>query len=423
MFILADDLTGAADCGVACVASGLSTTVALQDSADEIHADVLAHDADTRRLDATCASREVARLMSRYSSIPDLLLFKKIDSTLRGNLAGELAAALSALRAQNSGAIAVMAPAFPAIGRTTVGGMQLAHGSPLHELDIWRLQGINGRAHIPEMLRPAGLKCAHLTLDSVRGTLTALASQMNSLANDADVLVCDAETDADLLAIASASMQLSRRILWVGSAGLAYQLLRAAGIVSREAASVVPLPPRTGPSLFVIGSLSQRSVEQVRVLTASSPVIQIAVPPHVLLAGADSSQFEHQLCAAVQRGQDVVLSPCAEPQLDLSQRPHLATGLARMASSVQAEIGALIASGGETARAVLQSWGVTRLRLLGELDRGIPIAITENWRRKLPVITKAGDFGGPDALLGCYRFLRGANAGATSPDDLRKVVQ
>jgi D-threonate/D-erythronate kinase len=429
ILILADDLSGAADCGVACVAAGLKTVAALQDFAGDVGADVLSLDSDTRRMDPDAASREVSRLIRIYASDPDLLCYKKIDSTLRGNVAHELAAVLDTKRSLDAGksnTVAVMAPAFPAIGRTTVNGIQLAHGQPLHDLDIWKLQGMTGRAYIPDMLKDVGLKCVLLPLDAIRSGHRALADQMNSSANQADVLVCDAETDADLRAIATASMELGRKPIWVGSAGLAYHIPKAARIGSSPKAEPIALPPHPGPMLFVIGSLSRSSIEQVRVLTSSSPTLKLSVAPEVLLAGEESARWQehaHELGCAIRMNRDVVLSPEPEPRIDLVQRQHLSAALARMATSVSNEIGALMASGGETARGVLRNWGITRLRLLGELERGIPVSITETWNRQLPVITKAGDFGSPDTLLKCSQFLHNAKMSLDSPHDQRKVIQ
>jgi uncharacterized protein YgbK (DUF1537 family) len=66
---------------------------------------------------------------------------------------------------------------------------------------------------------------------------------------------------------------------------------------------------------------------------------------------------------------------------------------------------------------------VTQLRLLGELERGIPVSVTANWKRKLPVITKAGDFGGPDALLKCHQFLYSEELCLGSPQSIGKVTE
>jgi 4-hydroxythreonine-4-phosphate dehydrogenase len=421
ILIVADDLSGAADCGVACVGAGLETLVALKHSADDPEADVLSFDMDTRRMPPDQAQEEVARLIRFYAADPTLLLFKKVDSTLRGNVGQELAAALSALRSvasrgvaprgdrgQNQCKVAIMAPAFPAIGRTTINGTQFVHGQPLHDLDIWRIQGMKGKANIADMLQPARLKSAVLDLAAIRSTQEVLAGQMNTIAREADVLVCDAETDDDLLAIASASMRLDCKPLWVGSAGLAYQLPRAAGLDARLTAAPIKLPHIRGPHLFVIGSLSRNSLEQVRVLASLSNTVRICVSPEILLAGEQHSNWQthaHELERAIRSGHDAVLTPNPEPCIDLAQRPLIAAALARMASAVSTEIGALVASGGETARAVFDSLGITRLRLLGELEKGIPVSLTESWTRPLPVITKAGDFGGANSLLKCSQFL------------------
>ena len=426
MLILADDLSGAADCGVACVGGGLETIVALRHVHAGPHgADVLALDADTRRLASGEAAAQVHAIILKWAQNPELLLFKKIDSTLRGNVGAELSAALNAIHAARpqSHCAAIMAPAFPANGRTTRDGTQFVHGRPLHDLDIWRIQGMTEHAHIPAILSGAGLKCALLTLDCIRSQQDILSDRMNSAAATSDVLVCDSETDDDLRRVASASMHLESKPLWVGSAGLCYQLPHAAGIAGSTATTPPVPPPISGPVLFVIGSLSRNSQEQVRQLASFSSTVAINIPPHVLLASEQDSEWHaraREFQNAMRAGHDVVLTPGAETRIDLSQRPLLAAALARMASSSSAQIGALVASGGETARAVFESIGITRLRLRGELENGIPLSIADEWGRPLPTITKAGDFGGPDALLKCLRYLHAEDARLTSPG---KVVE
>jgi D-threonate/D-erythronate kinase len=408
MLVLADDLSGAADCGVAFIHAGLQTIVALGDVAESPRAEVLSIDADTRGLGEEQAADTVGRLVRKYARDPDLLLFKKIDSTLRGHVAAELAAVLDAYGSLQPGSerpVAVLAPAFPSIGRTTVDGVQLVHGNPLHKHEIWRLQGLTHRPYLPDMLQKARLTSTLLPLDIIRSA--GLFDAM--VANHANVLVCDAVTDSDLEAIVRASMRLRQKTIWVGSAGLAHHLPQAALAGASTTAVEVELPPLSGPLLFVIGSLSRRSFEQMQVLTSSSATLRLSVPPDILLAGQDSAQwqeYEQLLNEAIGMGRDVLLGPSAEIQVDLPDRRRLSSSLAQMTSSVSVRIGAVIAAGGETARMVLQSWGVTGLRLRGELEKGVPISTTEGWSRKLPVITKAGDFGRPETLLHCTEFFR-----------------
>jgi 4-hydroxythreonine-4-phosphate dehydrogenase len=68
-------------------------------------------------------------------------------------------------------------------------------------------------------------------------------------------------------------------------------------------------------------------------------------------------------------------------------------------------VGALVATGGETARAILDAWGIQRLRLLGEIEPGLPWSLAECANRDVLILTKAGGFGTPGTLLRCREFL------------------
>src|SRR5215469_2069696 len=107
MLILADDLTGAADCSALFADCGLRPIVALAGPGESAvrwtgvrDSDVLAVDADTRCMSPEEAAKAVRQIVHAFeendSGSDPRLLFKKIDSTLRGNVAAELAAALAA---------------------------------------------------------------------------------------------------------------------------------------------------------------------------------------------------------------------------------------------------------------------------------------------------------------------------------------
>jgi D-threonate/D-erythronate kinase len=411
MLVLADDLSGAADCGVACASHGLSAVVLLSDRDTDtgIDADVLTIDCNTRNQPPAKAASEVTRLVERHLRNEDLL-FKKLDSTLRGNVAAELAAALEARRmiSADHPVVAVLAPAFPANGRTTSNGRQLVHGRPLEETEIWQREPTPARSHIPEILHEAGLRSALIPLHAIRSDRSELQSTMTRLAETADVLVCDAETEEDLRTIAAASMVLSPRTVWAGSAGLAYHLRLAAGF--KPATVSAPSQPfATGPTLFVIGSLSSISREQAKLLAAAPGLVSICISPNVLMQGKQSPEWRrHQLTLhnALHAGSDVAISLAAEHRIENEKGPLLTAALGQLAAQCAGRIGALVATGGESARSVLDAWGVTRLRILGELEPGLPLSITENWTRPLPVLTKAGGFGTPQTLLHCRQFLR-----------------
>ncbi len=66
LLVIADDLPGASDCGVACASHGLNTIVVLEDTAGEIDADVPSVDGNTRHLSRAKAAAETAKLVRRY---------------------------------------------------------------------------------------------------------------------------------------------------------------------------------------------------------------------------------------------------------------------------------------------------------------------------------------------------------------------
>jgi len=409
ILIIADDLSGAADCAMACAFTGLKTVVSLGNAEGETDAEVLSVDANTRCLEPAAAAIRISELMRQYSSGSPEIIFKKIDSTLRGNVAEELAALLKAqreLKPQNGGAVAVLAPAFPANARTTLKGRQLLNGRPLEETEIWRREGKQGSSHIPEILAEAGLRSALLDLETIRSGSSDLRKAVAEFAKNTDVLVFDAASESDLASIADAASSLGPQTVWAGSAGLAYCLPKALKLEPTTSA-ISGEPLVSGPTLFVIGSPSNNSREQAKALVLSSSVI--AIPPHALMTGANDPEWamhEAAIGKAFGSGRDVVVTLSAEENFDVTKSTQIAAALARMTMPYASKVGALVVTGGETARAVLECWGVASLRLVKEVEAGVPFSVSETWSRRIPVITKAGDFGNPRTLLHCQEFLR-----------------
>ena len=159
--------------------------------------------------------KEAAR---RLTSHTDATVFVKIDSTLRGPIEALIAGALEG----TGRSAAVFAPAFPEQGRVLRGGRVYVNGKPGAEL-----------AEAP------------------------------------GVVIVDAETTADLRALAVAAREHAEWLL-VGSAGLARQL---AGAI---------VPPRItaaeGPLLVVAGSPAAATREQLTHLSGREDIIVMSTP-------------------------------------------------------------------------------------------------------------------------------------------------
>jgi len=400
--ILADDLSGAADCGVACAELGLETVVALRPGPVGSGGDALAIDANTRSMTAGAAADVTERLALSYSQDDGRLLFKKLDSTLRGHLGPELGAVLRAHRTLQREAVIVLAPAFPALGRTTVDGHQRLHGAPLERTEIWRREHGCKAARIPAILQAHGLRTDLLPLDRVRAGVGALSAALDDLADCCDVIVCDAETELDLAAVAGASLRLGSRAVCAGSAGLARQLIEVAGLARPRAPRAAPLI--SGSAVFVVGSRSSVSRRQAAALAAREGVANVTGDPTATGEELLASGAATRLGAALAAGQDVIIWQPESHATDTAEA-RACGGLASLLAAERDRIGALFATGGETARCLLEALDVEALDLLGEVEPGVPMGIARGPRR-FPVITKAGAFGTDSTLVTCRSLLR-----------------
>ncbi|WP_186222562.1 four-carbon acid sugar kinase family protein [Burkholderia gladioli] len=425
LLIVADDLSGAADCAIAFAAAGLRTVVSLDASAPARPAAVLAVDTDTRRLAPAEAARRAADAW-RAQRAPDRRLYKKIDSTLRGNWAAEVAA-LAALAGP-----AIVAPAFPATGRGVIDGRVLVRGVPLEDTETWQLEHAGRDAALRALLEDAGLRVEQVGLEVLRGDPQRIVAMLAAAAAEGvRAIVVDAETSEDLARLARLTAALDTPFFWVGSGGLSRELAAlpelfeadaaagsdsgvgaegGAGAESRsaEAASVVA----PGPLLTLVGSLSAISERQCALLRAEAGIAEFIVPPAVLREGAAHAQWHawHERIGACLRGrQDAIVRIGRDAAFDPAEGALLSGALAALVAPHVEGLGGLIVTGGETARAMLGAARIGALELAREIEAGVALGRPADGRGP-HVVTKAGAFGTEHALLGAYRHLRGEPA-------------
>ena len=380
--IIADDLTGAADTGVQFVRAGYRTVVVFHgEKAPTAGIDAASFDTDSRTRPTDLAARrvhEVART-ARGARV----VYKKLDSTLRGNVAGELAAAFRASGRER----AVVAPAFPAAGRTTVGGTQLVHGVPVDETEMRNDPRTPVRqAHVPTLLADAFSSVGTLGVEDV-----ANPERISVVLEENECVIVDAERDSDLEALVLAVPDPAR-VLWTGSAGLALAL-----------GSVYPGPRAEDrdepgaldrPVLVVVGSLSGVAREQVRRLAEKFGDVSVE-------AGGDDAVAAAR--EVLSRGKCAVVHSSGERHA--SGEVVIGT-LAEVVSRLSEEglFGGLVMTGGATAVGVARRLGAAGIELQGEVEAGVPVGALIG-PRPYPVVTKAGGFGGPDTLVGAVQTL------------------
>jgi uncharacterized protein YgbK (DUF1537 family) len=401
--ILADDLTGAADCAIAFGRRGRAAAVMWEDVADasDHQLPVLAFDAASRGMPAAAAARRHAELLARLAE-PGRILFKKIDSTLRGQPAAEIVSALAHLKAQSGPAFGVFAPAFPATGRTTINGRIHVKGRPLEEAEVWVREHTYPSAHLVEVLATAGIRGEHVSLATIRGP--DLKATFAKLAAEGDVVAaCDAETDHDLHLIAEASLQGSASTFFIGSAGLAHAL---AGLDADSDVEPLRIPTSKLGTLIVVGSLAGASRAAARELAATGTVDHFPVSPDTLLGeGADRARLAAAVKLRLLTGGDALVEITMDEKPDMSLGAQLSQGLADVLAPVASSIGAFAATGGETAAALLSRFGVNGIRLADEIEPGVSLGLTLG-ALSVPIATKAGAFGDELSLIRIAERLR-----------------
>ncbi len=410
-FILADDLTGAADSAIAFARRRVPSRVIWGESLPQSHPDavVLAYDAATREVDAALAARRHREVLQRFLH-PQLRLFKKIDSTLRGHPAEEIAAMLDVVLAHEPATRIVLAPAFPAMGRTVRAAQVYVQGAPLQFTEYWREDREPALANLVHLLESAGLRARNVELATVRDDSAALDSALAKVGS-AVVAVCDAETDDDLDRIAEASLADDRPGFFIGSAGLAHALAQRVSRAGVPRSSTHQCEPSMRGALVVVGSRSQASRAALVQVATLPNARRISVDPSLL--GGDLQSAEHVALAAtignsLREGTDVVVDIVPPDYSHGRGNPALVSALASLLAPAARAASALVATGGETAAALLARLGVDGIRLLDEIEPGIPLGLTLGGV-SVPAVTKAGGFGNEDCLkriITRLRFIR-----------------
>ncbi|HET8599435.1 MAG TPA: four-carbon acid sugar kinase family protein [Segeticoccus sp.] len=396
--VVADDLTGAADTAVAFAAAGRPTQVAFAGTRPNHHRGqagrgpaqrppaVLALDTDSRRHTAGDAAAAVTAALR--TAPPARLRMKKIDSTMRGNIGAETTAALDVL----GGTLALCAPAFPAAGRQTRGGVQWAAGSRI--------------GYVADCF--TGLRVVNVGLDAVRAG-RGQEELLRLAADEPTVAVVDAETDEDLHQVVRAGAALPHDVLWVGSGGLGAALARVTPAPGTNETSSRPAGNRPtgveGPALVIVGSATTVATAQADTLVAAGAA-EVAVPAGALLDG-QADRFAERATGLLADGRDVVVRILSDGRIEPGHGRRVVESLGAVLAPVVAAArpAAIVATGGETALTLALAAGAHGLEVHAELEPGV-VHSTLTGGPGSTIVTKAGAFGDAGTLVRSLGILR-----------------
>src|SRR5262249_45897444 len=233
VMLIADDLTGACDAGAQFAGRG-PVPVFVAPSSPGSEWNIAVVDTESRSLSPEEASGRIRAAVKQLGGrLAGRVLFKKIDSTLRGPVTAELEALLDA----SGRRAALLCPAFPGQHRTVLDGVLLVNGAPVHESPIGKDPAFFGStSNLVEIIgRGAKRHVRRMALGRVRGDHDALARALCDARDE--IFVADASTDDDLDRLAE-STRPARDLVLVGSAGLA----RAVAAAHGQAAATARMP-------------------------------------------------------------------------------------------------------------------------------------------------------------------------------------
>ena len=448
MYMLADDLAGAHDVAVPFAKRGFAVAVPTgPDRLDRFEsADMVVLNTDTRSSSEAEAADRVVAACEAIRARSGALIYKKIDSTLRGHAGFEIDLVSDLMDV----GLVVCAPAYPEMGRITVGGYQLLGGLPINGADMAGPDIPPQHAFIPDLLdNGSGRARAHIDLKTVRGGSAAIRGALDDIkaapgttvvVDMADPMRWDGLLDAvfedgDGLEYGRTSAPAAASTLLCGSGGMAGALAERLALTwkpqhpssrTQRPSSIKPRvaapapPPQDGPVLVFACSLHDNTARQVEQLggmdsTAICPFDPLSIVDERKRVG-EVDRLTTTVAEAIGNGRNAVVTPIrpgrVQLQAWLERQSEKAAGrdpalvvidnLGQVARRLitKAKPGGLVLTGGETAGRVFQELHADGAWIREEIDTGIGrAAVAGGPYDGMGLVIKPGSFGDECTLV------------------------
>lgn len=415
VLVIADDFTGANDVGMMLVRQGFETAINLTSEGvlptfSGTTRQALVVNTDSRSVGASIACERVGKVIHQFNQQQSCWVYKKIDSTLRGNIGIEIETIL----ANSELPMAVIAPAFPDGKRYTLNGQcwvgdqlltdtEFAHDpkTPVHS------------SRISDILsEQTNLTYCEISLNGCTDDTTRVIEKARREGYSA--VIINIKDNGQLKQLGEAIRQLSFKPLCVGSAGLSQYLFD----LGKTKNFIQPM-------LAVVGSMSQVARQQIDTAASNKPVRVITIDVRALFEKPWSNLidfYSQQITQVYQSHQHIILHTlsaetnqesieqfCRSKKLTRHQLgTQISTFLAQLVSiQVKQHIfSGLYLSGGDTALAVTQALYASHFHLKGDIAEVVPWGyLPDSNQPNLLVMTKSGAFGLPDTLLQVIEFI------------------
>ncbi len=413
--LIADDLTGGADAGAQFAKRGLRTLLisllddAKLDFSKHIHQDVLVINTDSRGLSPEKAFLKVSNLLKHFDQKLFPIIYKKIDSTLRGNVGYEIDAILK----ETKESLCFMAPSYPEQNRTLVGGILIVGEKPLALTEVARNTASPiQESHVYKILQNQSQhNVGWIDLTHVASSHERLGKMVDEERKKGNqIIIFDAVSRGDLKNIVETAFYVERIPLFVGSAGLAEEVAKKVTSSRAKASQEI----KSFKHILIVSGTASSVTHQQLTQVERRPVPSFQLNRSFVMGEDRKTQEERKnlskkIANALLQGTTILKAPSemlsSKDSTELSIHLKITKTLASVAlltlkaSQIKPTDLALILTGGETAQHVINGLETEGIEIEGELLEGIVRGhlIGGKWDG-LTVVTKAGAFGKEDAL-------------------------
>lgn len=389
LVVLADDFTGALDTGIQFGKLGIRTVVTQQTNGRMAAGDdceVLVINTESRHLTEKKAAQRLYEISSNVKKAGIPFLYKKIDSTFRGNIGAELYGCMKGMEAEQ----VMLVPAYPENKRYTRAGLQYIEKTPLSETTFAQ-DPFNPviSSRISEIVHS---QCAVPVYEIPVTGLERLDPEAKG------IYVFDAENQSEMKKIASCLKAFRHLSIFSGCAGFA-SFLPSLLEMRTQAQKALKIER---PLLLMCGSVCPVSACQLKKARALGiPLFKLS--DYLELSG-NGSQGLNRLLKDMegQAGHTMILASSDiesgspfRPERS-GERAHVADRLGYITKHVAEAFGYkdLAVFGGDTLLAVLNHLKLNDLRPVDEIEPGVVLSETGDYR----VISKAGGLGREDVV-------------------------
>ena len=417
IYVIADDLTGANDTGVQFAKKGYNTQLLIFDQQSKViipdNLDVFVIDTETRELESKTAREMLRDIFKKININENDIFYKKVDSTLRGNIGVEIEEIMNILKKD----ICIFSPSYPSYQRITIGGYLVVDQKPLglsgyssNNLE----QGEN--SFVPFLLKKqTDFPVGQIDLKDVAKGQKTILSKINELYQKGNkIIVIDSTNGEHLKDIFASGLKFDGSVLFSGSAGLANHF---PNINNKNEDLKIKIENNEGPFIVVVGSRNSIIEDQINYLKNRLNFTELKIDLEQIFSNKEKiiDNYTTVCLEAIKSNRDLLIYTDAiynEAKLinkklmlkyNIGFRElevEIKTFLGELTSKIIKNSGVrnLILTGGDVALGVCKELGISNLNVIDELLPGIPLSTAYYENSILNIITKAGGFGKEDTL-------------------------